>query len=255
MKSNVMLVAFGLSLVLPCCVTAQDTQSSMQSPAAPQPATNDSSTASASSLPDSSSSSSYQPPPSDTPPPPPPAPVVQRDRFDQDHGEVGVFADYLRFSPASTVNYVGVGGRVGFNVHPNLALEAEMNYDFARNFTTSTSNGVTTTFLTTSVRPLTGLFGPKLQFGTSSPVRAFLTGKVGFIDFSTSNAGTVSGGDFTGAVSGVGGSGTHLAAYPGGGLEMFAGWFGLRLEAGDEIYLNDGTYNNLRVTAGPVIRF
>ena len=40
-----------------------------------------------------------------------------------------------------------------------------------------------------------------------------------------------------------------------GGLEGFVGPIGLRLEAGDEIYLNNGTFNNLRVTAGPTFRF
>jgi hypothetical protein len=86
-------------------------------------------------------------------------------------------------------------------------------------------------------------------------VRVFATGKVGFINFSTNNSGVVSGGTFTSAVSGVGKSGTHLAFYPGGGIEMFAGPLGLRAEAGDEIYLNNGTFNNLRVQAGPVLRF
>ena len=36
-------------------------------------------------------------------------------------------------------------------------------------------------------------------------------------------------------------------------IEGFAGPLELRMEAGDEIYLNNGTYNNLRVTAGPGI--
>lgn len=180
--------------------------------------------------------------------------------FTLNHAEVGVFADYFNFSPGSyDANYVGVGGRVGFNIHPNLALEGEMNYDFARNFTstytTGSGGGATTTFVVTKVRPLTGLFGPKLQFGTSGPIRAFVTGKLGFINFDTNTTGVVSGSTFTGAVQGVGGSGTHLAFYPGGGLEAFGGPFGFRAEAGDEIYLNNGTYNNLRVTAGPVFRF
>jgi hypothetical protein len=109
--------------------------------------------------------------------------------------------------------------------------------------------------VTTSLRPITGLFGPKLQFGTSGPVRAFVTGKLGFIDFSTSNPNNVTGSQFSNSVSGVGGAGTHLAFYPGGGVEGFFGPVGLRLEAGDEIYLNNGTYNNLRVTVGPTIRF
>src|ERR1700733_15790584 len=56
------------------------------------------------------------------------------------HAEFGVYGDYFRFAPASaSTNYVGVGGRVGFNVHPNLAIEGEMSYDFARNYTTTYS--------------------------------------------------------------------------------------------------------------------
>lgn len=176
------------------------------------------------------------------------------------HGELGAYADYFRFSPSNpSANFVGVGGRVSFNTRANMALEAEMNYDFARNFTTTYQTGsgaaLTTSFTKTSVRPLTGLFGPKLQLGTSGPFRAFITGKLGFINFSTSHSQAVSSGTFISAVSGVGGGGTHLAFYPGGGVEAFAGPIGFRLDIGDEIYLNNGTYNNLRVTFGPHIRF
>jgi hypothetical protein len=177
----------------------------------------------------------------------------------QNHGEIGVFADYLRFAPARTTdNFVGVGARVDFNFHPNVGLEAEMSYDFARNYTTINTSGTgasgSTNFVTTNVRPLTGLFGPKFQFGTGA-FRAFLTGKVGFIDFSTNNSGTVTGSTFSNAITGIGGSGTHVAFYPGGGLEGFMGPIGLRLDVGDEVYLNSGVYNNLRVTFGPEIRF
>jgi len=177
------------------------------------------------------------------------------------HAEVGLYADYFRFAPSSgtSANFVGAGGRVAFNVNPAVALEGEMNYDFARNFTSTYSTGTgrttTTTTVTSSVRPLTGLFGPKFQIGGSSPFRIFATGKVGFIDFSTNNSGVVSGSTFTGAVAGVGNAGTHLAFYPGGGFEGFFGPVGIRAEAGDEVYLNNGTYNNLRVTVGPTIRF
>ena len=175
------------------------------------------------------------------------------------HGEVGVYADYFRFNPTSgtSANFVGAGGRAALRFHW-LGLEAEMNYDFARNFTntytTSSGTSTTTTFVKTSVRPLTGLFGPIFYAG-SGPMRAFVTGKVGFIDFSTNSSGVVSGSTFTNAVAGVGGAGTHLALYPGGGLEGFIGPLDIRLEAGDEIYLNNGTYNNLRVTVGPELRF
>lgn len=174
----------------------------------------------------------------------------------ENHGEFGVYADYFHFSPDNlSGNFVGVGGRLGFNMNPSLALEAEMNYDFARNFTTTTSNGATTTFVRTRIRPLTGLLGPKLQFGTTGPIRAFVTGKVGFIDFSESHSKVVSGTTVSNSIAGVGGPGTHLAVYPAGGVELFLGPLGLRIEAGDEIYVNNGTHNNLRLTFGPHIRF
>lgn len=176
------------------------------------------------------------------------------------HGEVGVYGDMFRVSPsgASAVNFLGLGGRVGFNVHPNIALEAEMNYDFEKNYTTvstsGTSAGGTSTTSTSSLRPLTGLFGPKFQFGTSGPFRAFVTGKAGFIEFSSSNK-AASGSSFSNGLDQFGGNSTHFAAYPGGGIEAYLGPIGLRVEAGDEIYVNNGTYNNLRVTFGPSIRF
>src|SRR5438309_2339697 len=104
--------------------------------------------------------------------------------YDNNHIEVGVFADYFRLSTMDpAINFVGVGGRVGFNVHPNIQLETEMSYDFARNFTSTFSNGVTTQFVKTNLRPLTTLFGPKFQAGTSGPFRVFVTGKVGFVNF------------------------------------------------------------------------
>jgi hypothetical protein len=53
----------------------------------------------------------------------------------------------------------------------------------------------------------------------------------------------------------VGGSSTHFAMYPGAGVEGFWGAFGFRLDVGDEIYLNNGTFNNLKVEFGPTIRF
>lgn len=178
----------------------------------------------------------------------------------QNHGEVGAYANYFRFNQASyNDNFVGVGGRVGINVSSHVALEAEMDYNFARNFTsTSTSsNGgsIGTSFVKTSVRPITGLFGPKFQFGTTGPFRAFLDAKMGFIDYSVNNSGVVSGSTFTNSIAGVGGSGTHLAFFPGAGIEAFIGPLGLRLDVGDEVYLNNGARNNLRVTFGPTLRF
>lgn len=209
------------------------------------------------------------PPPSqEAPPPPPPSgPAPQysqnapKSGFDMNHMEVGIYGDLFRVKPSSnsSVNFIGLGGRVGFNVHPNIALEAEMNYDFARNYTTvninGTSGSIGSTTVTSRTRPLTGLFGPKFQFGTSGPFRAFVTGKVGFTEFSHYGGTTVSGQTFSNSFDQFGGGTTHIAVYPGGGIEAFAGPIGLRLEAGDQIYFNNGAYNNLRVTFGPTIRF
>ena len=91
---------------------------------------------------------------------------------------------------------MGVGGRLGINVHPNIALEGEMNYDLRRNFTNTFNNGFTTAFVTTSVRPFTGLFGPRIYAGASGPVRVFVTGKVGFINFDETATGAMFGDDF-----------------------------------------------------------
>jgi hypothetical protein len=81
---------------------------------------------------------------------------------DNDHIEVGVFADYFNLARTTPhINYVGVGGRAAFNVRSNVQIEAEMAYDFRRNFTTTTSNGITTNFVTTGLRPLHALFRPE----------------------------------------------------------------------------------------------
>ena len=51
------------------------------------------------------------------------------DKWDWNHGSVGVFLDYLRLNAADTNNW-GLGGRVGFALHPNVHLEGEIAYDF-----------------------------------------------------------------------------------------------------------------------------
>jgi hypothetical protein len=99
---------------------------------------------------------------------------------------------------------------------------------------------------------LTALFGPKFQ--TSGPVRFFVTTKVGLINFSTSVDPSILSG-FTGGVNAITAGDTKFAFYPGAGVEGFWGPIGLRLEAGDNIYFDNGTRNNLRVTFGPQFRF
>ena len=182
------------------------------------------------------------------------------------HGEFAAYGDMFRIAPsgAPAVNFLGLGGRVGFNTGSHVALEAEMNYDFEQNYTNinssgSTAGGTSTTY-TSSVRPITGLFGPKFQFGTSSPFRAFVEAKAGFIDFSTGcHAPAESPGCFTTSLTAFGGGSTHFAAFPGGGIEAFWGPLGFRVEAGDELWYNGynggNVYNNLRVTFAPTFRF
>jgi hypothetical protein len=184
----------------------------------------------------------------------------ERNPYVLNHAEIGIYGDLFRVSPAnsSSINFLGLGGRFSVNVHPHAQLEAEMNYNFEQNYTTLVTSGstgvVTSTTVTSHVRPITALFGPKFQVGTSGPVRAFLTAKAGFIEYTYSNN-APSGSSFANSFSEFGNGSTHFAAYPGGGIETYFGPIGLRIEAGDEIHVNNGAYNNLRVTFGPTIRF
>jgi hypothetical protein len=169
-----------------------------------------------------------------------------------DHAEVGAFFDYFRFSDASPVrNFVGVGGRAAFNIRPSIQIEGEMAYDFKRNFTNTFTNGVSTEVVTTQFRTLHGFFGPKFQTG-SGPFRVFVSGKVGFDNFSVNNENAGTG--FVNTVGLTSGA-TYFALYPSGGFEAFAGPIGIRAEAGDDVYFNGGAHNNLRVTFGPQFRF
>jgi hypothetical protein len=178
--------------------------------------------------------------------------LVAQESSHTDRAEVGIFAEYFRFSdPGPTSNYIGLGGRAAFNLNSSAQIEAEMGYDFERNYTSTFSNGVTTANVQSRLRGLHGLFGPKFQTG-SGPVRLFVTGKVGFENFTVTNAGAPTG--FANAV-GLGSSSTFFALYPGGGIEAFAGPIGVRAEVGDNIFFNNGMHNNLRVSFGPQFRF
>jgi hypothetical protein len=166
----------------------------------------------------------------------------------ENHVAVGGFGEYYRFDQGSTINFVGAGGRVGFYVNPWASIEGEVSYDFERNQTNFFSNGVTTSFATTRTRPLHGLFGPKFNFGTGN-ANIFATGKVGFVNFASSNQSVAQ------AFGNVDAGNTRFALYPGVGAEGFWGHFGLRAEVGDEIYFSGGARNNLKVSLGPQVRF
>jgi hypothetical protein len=169
-----------------------------------------------------------------------------------DHVEVGAFVDYFRLSDSSPVrNFIGVGGRAAVGIRPSIQLEAEMAYDFKRNYTNTFTNGVTTETVNSGLRTLHGVFGPKFQTG-SGPFRVFVTGKVGFDNFSVDNQNATAG--FTNS-AGLANGTTAFAVYPAGGFEAFAGPIGLRAEVGDDIFFKNGGHNNLRATLGPQLRF
>jgi outer membrane protein with beta-barrel domain len=170
-----------------------------------------------------------------------------------DHVEVGVFADYFNLSRTSPhINFVGLGARAGFNVNPHVQIEAEMAYDFDRNFTSVFSDGITTQLVQTRLRTLHAMFGPKFQT-SRGPFRAFATFKAGFVNFSTSDQNAPAG--FVGALGSVTSGNTRPAIYPGVGVEGFWGPLGLRADVGDQIYFDSGARNNMKVTFGPVLRF
>ncbi|HWR16205.1 MAG TPA: hypothetical protein VN577_15360 [Terriglobales bacterium] len=167
--------------------------------------------------------------------------------FAQDRGSVGVYADYVRLKHADNANFWGLGGRVGFNIHPNVQLEGELSYNFAQSFTNTTTNGGVVSVNTTNLRLMHGLFGPKFQT-TGDAVRVFAVMKGGFLNFSTDK-------NLGNQFSGINGGDTNGVFYPGGGVEFFAGWFGFRIEAGDLMYFDRGANHNLRLTIGPQFRF
>ena len=126
------------------------------------------------------------------------APMLVAQESNMDHVELGAFVNYYRLSdPGPTRNFLGLGGRVAFGIRPSVQLEAEMAYDFKRDYTSTFNNGVSTSAVTTRLRTLHGFFGPKFQTG-SGAFRAFISGKVGFDNFSVTGANAPAG--FTNAV-------------------------------------------------------
>ena len=53
---------------------------------------------------------------------------------DDEHVQVGVFADYLRLSQTDN-NFGGVGAQVSFHAYKEFKLEGTMAYDFNQTFT------------------------------------------------------------------------------------------------------------------------
>jgi hypothetical protein len=181
-------------------------------------------------------------------------PLAHAQGTDNEHVQVGVFADYIRSSPTHN-NFAGLGARIGFVGYKYLKFEGEMSYDFDQAFTEQfdeTGTG-TITVQRTGLRILHGEFGPKVNLG-HYPIHPFVTVKGGFIDFRFDNRPATLG-TFFSSVDSLRARSVNGVLYPGGGLEGHLGPIGLRLDVGDEMYFNNGTHNNLRVAFGPYIRF
>src|SRR6478609_4397937 len=85
--------------------------------------------------------------------------MVAQESDHMDHVEVGAFVNYFRLSdPGPTRNFLGLGGRAAFGITSNVQLEAEMAYDFKRDYTSTFSDGVTSTNVTSRLRTLHGFF-------------------------------------------------------------------------------------------------
>lgn len=172
----------------------------------------------------------------------------------QNHGEAGVYGEYFRFQGLDT-NLVGVGGRLSVNFIKRAQFEAELGYLFKRGFAENFTNGVPNqvSVVNSNLRVLHGLFGPKLNF-SSGPFHPFVTVKGGF--FNSEINGQAPGPGFTSQINNLRAGNVNGVLYPGGGVEGYLGFIGLRLDAGDEIIFNRRHANhNLRVSFGPHIRF
>lgn len=173
----------------------------------------------------------------------------------QSRMEAGVFLDSLSISQTSTNNF-GLGARFGYRVHPNVMLEGELAYDYGINFNEAYRNistGNITAIASTSIGVTHGLIGPAIQ-RSGGHLHPFATLKVGFVDFRLSPSLLPYSG-IASSILGIRTSNVNAALYPAAGITATLGPVGLRLEAGDEMYLNQGAHNNLRITFGPVIRF
>ena len=175
--------------------------------------------------------------------------------FAQERVEAGIFLDYLSISQTSTNNF-GVGGRFGYRIHRKVMMEAELAYDYGINFHEAyrnIANGDLTAIQRTSIGITHGLFGPTLK-PAKGGFRPFITLKGGFIDFRLSPS-LLPLSTFESTLLGIRTSSLNVAIYPGAGVEASLGPVGLRFELGDDIYFNNGTHNNLRITFGPILRF
>jgi hypothetical protein len=171
---------------------------------------------------------------------------------DYDHGEAGAYVDYLRLNQAGNTNFVGLGGRIAFNVASRVQLEGQMTYDFQKSFSSISSSTLNVTVQNSNLTLWHGLFGPKFLLA-GDHAQFFGTVQGGFIRFGVAAGSEAN--SFSNSVSNFGDSATHGAMYPGVGGALYWGPVGIRLDVGDFIYWNNGAQNNLSIKVGPQFRF
>jgi hypothetical protein len=170
--------------------------------------------------------------------------------------QAGIFAEDFRLGRISTtLDMPGAGARFSLFPQSWFQLEIEGSYDFAQTFTSSWTNGFVTDNLTTHLRVARGLGGVKMNKRLNKKLRVFATVKAGFIDFNSSTQNIPQG--FTNPQDPATRSATDFLLYPGGGLEFsFGGHWGVRFDAGDDLYFDHGHhYSNIRGAFGPTFRF
>lgn len=184
-------------------------------------------------------------------------PAAAQSHDGTERGTVGVYFDYTRLQTVP-LNLFGVGGRVGISVHRHFALEGDFAYDFNREATSQFCFGSGCVFgivdvTNTGVRLFHGLFGPKVQTG-GRHLRLFGEVKGGFVHMAAETTLTEQGNPIFIPVS-FSSSETHGTLFPGGGVEFLKQRWGLRVEAGDEIFWSSGTHHNFKLMTGPELRF
>jgi hypothetical protein len=170
------------------------------------------------------------------------------------HVEIGGFGSYGNFDiPRFPSTAVGVGGRLDVNVTPHFALEGEGSYDFKHPRVEIVSTG-TGGFDVSSLRlgVIHGNGGFKFQLKDGS---FFLFAKGGLLTFLPDVRTTTLIGSIASNAPRSGTGFSEAVFYPGGGIGFHAGPLGIRVDAGDEIFWDEGVKHNLRITFGPTVRF
>lgn len=169
----------------------------------------------------------------------------------KDHVEFGVFFDYYRLQFAK-LNMYGVGGRAGVHLFNSFSVEGEVSYDFQRSTTQNVISFGTPTTETSNVRLIHVLAGPKYELGKGR-LRFFVVAKAGLLHFGV--GGPVTTGTAINQIANIRDGVRKVVYYPGGGIEFKFWKLGFRVEAGDEIFVDNGANHNVKAAAGPVIRF